>query len=141
MEARHDGAIHVVRLDRGEPVLASLQAYVGAQGIEGGSILGLGAVRDAELGYFHPDERAYHRRRFPETRELLNLTGTISRLDGAPFVHAHVQLADENHVVVGGHLFEAVVAVTGEFVVHAAAVPSRRLADDDTGLKLLRFTR
>ncbi len=139
MEARKSGRVHLVRLDKGEPVLASLHAYVARRKILGGSIVGLGAVEAAELGFFDPLRRTYDRTTIAEARELLSLVGTISRLDGAPFVHAHVTLAGPDHAVVGGHLFEARVAVTGEFVIDEAPIASSRVLDDATGLKLLRF--
>jgi hypothetical protein len=139
MEARKKGDVHVLRLDRGEPVVASLSAYVGKARILGGSIVGLGAIEASEIGYFDPANRAYRRTVLPETLELLSLVGTISRLDGQPFVHVHVTLGAPDHSVVGGHLFEARVAVTGEFVIHAAAIPSSRILDGHTGLKLMRF--
>ena len=139
MEARKSGRVHVVRLDKGEPLLASLHEYIGRRKILGGSIVGLGAVDAAEIGYFDPQRKAYDRTNIPEPRELLSLVGTISRLDGAPFVHAHVTLAAPDHSVVGGHLFEARVAVTGEFVIDEAPIASGRVLDDATGLKLLRF--
>ena len=139
MEARRREGIHVVRLDRGEAVIASLQAYVGERGILGGSIVGIGAVEEAEIGIYPPAERRYVKRTFRSARELVSLTGTISRLDGRPFVHAHVVLSDEDFRAIGGHLFEARVAVTGEFVIHEAPIASSRMMDDATGLKLMRF--
>ena len=54
MEARKKGNVHMLRLDRGEPVVASLCEYVGKAGIRGGSIVGLGALEGAEIGY-NPD--------------------------------------------------------------------------------------
>jgi predicted DNA-binding protein with PD1-like motif len=139
MDARKNGKVHMLRLDRGEPVLASLHEYIGREGILGGSIVGLGALEATEIGYFDPARRSYDRTTIPEARELLSLVGTISRLDGKPFVHAHVTLGAPDHSVVGGHLFEARVAVTGEFVIDEATIASRRELDDATGLKLLRF--
>lgn len=128
-----------MRLDKGEPVLASLHEYLGRRKILGGSVVGLGAIEAAEIGYFDPRRKAYDRTTISDARELLSLVGTISRLDGAPFVHAHVTLAGPDHSVVGGHLFEARVAVTGEFMIDEAPITSARVLDDATGLKLLRF--
>ncbi|NMC72030.1 MAG: DNA-binding protein [Myxococcales bacterium] len=140
MDARKHGSTHVVRLDRGEPVIASLLEYLGRARILGGAVVGLGAIADAEIGCYDPERREYDRRRIPEARELLSFVGTISRLDGRPFLHAHVTLGAPDHSVIGGHLFEARVAITGEFVIQAAAIASVRQYDEDTGLKLLRFT-
>jgi uncharacterized protein len=139
MDARKNGKVHMLRLDRGEAVLASLHQYLGREEIRGGSIVGLGALEATEIGYFDPVRRSYDRTTIAEARELLSLVGTISRLDGKPFVHAHVTLGAPDHSVVGGHLFEARVAVTGEFVIDEAAIASRRELDDATGLKLLHF--
>lgn len=139
MDARKHGSVHVIRLERGEPVVATLQDYLARARILGGSVVGLGAIADAEIGYYDPLRRAYDRTRIADTRELLSLVGTISRLDGRPFLHAHVTLGAPDHSVVGGHLFEARVAITGEFVIQAAAIRSERLLDEDTGLKLMRF--
>ena len=139
MDARKSGRVHVVRLDKGEPVVASLQAYLGEHRIRGGSVVGLGAVEAAEIGYWDAARRTYDRTTIAETRELLSLVGTISRLDGKPFLHAHVTLGAPDHSVVGGHLFEARVAVTGEFVIQEGAIASNRELDDVTGLKLMRF--
>ncbi|MBN1772394.1 MAG: DNA-binding protein [Deltaproteobacteria bacterium] len=140
MDARKHGSVHVVRLDRGEPVIASLTEYLERARIPGGSVIGLGAVADAEIGCYDPVRRVYDRTRIPETRELLSLVGSISRLDGRPFLHAHVLLGAPDHSVVGGHLFEARVAITGEFVIQGVPIRSARLPDEDTGLKLMRFT-
>jgi hypothetical protein len=139
MDARRSGSLHVLRLDRGESLLDALQAYIGREGIAGGSVVGIGALERSELGWFDRDRREYVRRVFPEPRELLNLTGTISRLDGRPFVHAHATLGGPAFDVVGGHLFAGTIAVTGELVIREATVASRRAPDEATGLKLLQF--
>jgi len=130
----------VVRLDKGEPIVAALHEYIGQQRIRGGSVLGLGAVEAAEIGCWDAARRVYDRTTIAEPRELLSLVGTISRLEGSPFVHAHVTLGASDHSVVGGHLFEARVAVTAELVINEAAVASSRVLDDVTGLKLMRFS-
>lgn len=141
MDARRDGKTHVVRLDRGESAIASLQKYLGENDIRGGVIIGIGAVEQSELGYFVVAEKRYLRRVFPESRELVSFVGTISRLDGSPFVHAHAALGGPEYDVVAGHLFEGRISVTGEFVIHEADIASRRIQDAVTGLRLMRFER
>ncbi len=128
---------YVVRLDREEEVLEGLTTFVEKAGLVGGAISGIGAVKDTVLGYLDPETRTYRKERFPEDMELVNLTGNITWVDGRPFVHAHATISGADFVARAGHLFEARVAVTGEFYVHPSNVRLERVADPATGAKLI----
>lgn len=134
-----DGQRYVVRLDRGEELVRSLADLVTQEQLPGGGFTGIGAVRDTELGYFDLQERSYSRRTFAQAMELLALTGNIAWADDEPVIHAHAVLGGPDHRTVGGHLFTATIAVTGEIVV--TVLPGERIErglDQETGLKLLR---
>ena len=139
MDARRSGATHLVRLDRGENVLGRLTGYLEEQGIQAGTIGGIGAVSGVTLGAYLPAEERYDEVRLEGDFELLSFQATIAMLDGKPFIHPHVVLGDAAARVRGGHLFEARVAVTGEFTIRAEDVDVRREMDPDLGLKLWRF--
>jgi predicted DNA-binding protein with PD1-like motif len=47
------------------------------------------------------------------------MDGNISFLDNALFVHLHTSLSDDKFQVIGGHLFNATVAVTAECWIEA----------------------
>lgn len=137
METRSMGeGAFCVRLERGDEVIASLTAFATEHGIHAGSMSGIGAVMDTELGFYELETQTYHRKTFAEDHELLSLIGNFSRVDGAPFVHAHVTLGGSDFRVVGGHLFKAVVAVTVELVVRPLEGAVDRSLDEACGLKL-----
>ena len=127
----------MVRLDFGEEVIETLTAYLGEQGFEGGVITGIGAVHRTTLGFFDLPSREYQRREFPEEMELINFTANITRVDGAPFIHAHATISGADYAARSGHLFAATVAVTGEFFIWPAPLALGRSLDERTGLKLI----
>lgn len=139
MNVRDTEGGFIVRLDRGERVMASLTDFCKRRGIAGGFLWGLGAVKEAEIGYYNLATREYYFKRIPEDREVASLTGNIALVDGAPFIHAHAVLSamDESLSCVGAHLKEAEVAVTLEVFVIPFNTPLSRAYDDAVGLKLL----
>lgn len=131
------GTNHIVRLDAGEEVLESLTVYLKERRIVGGVISGIGAVKDTTLGYFDLPSREYQRREFPEEMELINLTGNITWVDEAPFIHAHATISGADYLAKSGHLFGATVAITGEFFIWPSEIKLPRELDQRTGLKLI----
>jgi len=130
------GAAFAVRLAKGEEVLEGLRAVAKAEGLGAGSVVGIGAVEDVELGFYDLAAREYDRRVFREEHELVNLTGNFSRVDGEPFVHAHVTIGGRDYRARCGHLFRATCAVTCELVVTPLEGAIDRAYDDAVGLKL-----
>lgn len=109
-----DGRWVVVKLDRGEPVLSSLQEALAKRGLDSGFVVsGIGALEGVELGWFDPKEGLYIRRRFEGSHELLSLEGSVS-LAAEPPLHLHATVAGSDYRAVGGHLFDGRVAVLAE---------------------------
>ncbi|MBI4161426.1 MAG: DUF296 domain-containing protein, partial [Acidobacteria bacterium] len=98
---------------------------------------GIGAVREAVLGYFDPDTRAYYKEELAESHEIAGMSGNLSLVDGEPTLHLHATLADRNHRTRAGHLFSARVSVTVEVECTRLAGTVERKWDEETGLKLL----
>jgi len=132
---------YLLRLERGEEVIASLLEFVKKYRIKSGFLVGLGACEHLELGYFDAVKREYVNSKFPGEYEVTNLTGNISRLEGEPTAHIHVTLSDNKFAALAGHLWKATVSGTVEIFIHTfqAAVP--RAKDPETGLNLLRLTK
>lgn len=128
---------YLVRLDPGEEVLSTLAAFCAREGVGSASLAGIGAVRDAELGYFEGARREYLRRELPGEHELCSFSGNLTWRDGEPFVHAHVVLAGADFVPLAGHLFRATISATGEFWIGKGGVKVVRELDAATGLKLI----
>lgn len=111
----------LLRVDHGEELFETLRAFATREGVRGGAISGIGAVGEAELGFFVREAKRYDRRTFRGEYEVLSLLGNFSLLDGEPYPHCHVILAGADFVAFGGHLFRGVVTVTCE--VHVVTSP------------------
>jgi predicted DNA-binding protein with PD1-like motif len=97
-------------------------------------------VRDAEIGYLDADG-AYQTVVHEDAMELLSTEGNLAPGPDGPFTHIHVVLSDDGHVVHGGHLIRATVAMTAEIHLRdlsgADGVPFEREA---TGSQFLRLS-
>jgi predicted DNA-binding protein with PD1-like motif len=105
---------YALRIDPGEEIIGALTGFATGENVRGGLISGIGAVGEAELGFYKPATGVYERRQLRGDFEILALTGNYSDLEGQPFPHCHVILAGEDFATQGGHLFRGVVSVTCE---------------------------
>ena len=131
------GSTYVIRLDPGDKVMESLRSLCDQDQIGAGVLYGLGAVEQAELGWFDREAKDYRTTRIEGPCEIVSLHGNVSRLDGKPFLHCHIALADKTFGVRGGHLREAVVSATSEIVLTRFFEELERKKDERTGLYLL----
>jgi len=130
---------HVIRLERGEEVIASLTAFAAERGVRAGLISGVGAMGEVELGFFAPATRTYARRTFGGDYEIGALTGNFSELNGRPFPHCHAIIAGEDFVAYTGHLFRGTVTVTCEVQVVTDPGVVRRIERADLGFNPLKL--
>ena len=131
------GTRFLVRVDRGEEMMETLRIVAAEKRIEAGRVTGIGALADAEIGYFDVDRKEYLRGRAPGSWELLSLTGNISLKDGEVMPHIHVILGNGDFACRGGHLFSGVVSVTGEIFVDRLPGSLHRGMNREIGLFLL----
>ena len=139
MDYRETPRGYIVRLDRGEELIATLTRFLAERDIRCGALTGLGAVDSPELGLFTMKTREYLRRRFPGEYEIVAITGNVSSLDGKPFAHVHGLFSDAECQVVGGHVFSAEVAITCEIDLAVYPGEMKRRPDPATSLNLLDF--
>ena len=59
MEYRKFGSTYILRIDRGEEILASITTLCNAEKIRLGSVSGIGAVGEVTLGVFNREKFAY----------------------------------------------------------------------------------
>jgi len=129
-----DNQILVV-LDIEQDVVQALTEVAIHHKIKGGSITGIGAVKDAQLGYYDLHKKEYIRKTFShEDYELVALNGNISLRDGLPYVHVHTALGRSDFSIFGGHLFEAKVAVTAEIYITQFGQTPERTFQNKLGL-------
>jgi predicted DNA-binding protein with PD1-like motif len=124
-------------VDAGDEIIASLKGVAVSERIGLASIHGIGAVRDAVLGYLDLDQKQYLKRQYgSESMELLSLLGNLALLEGEPIVHCHVVLGDREMRTYGGHLFEATASVTVEIFIRVFEGEVSRQFDPNFGANL-----
>lgn len=140
MEYRQFQDTFVIRMDRGEEVVASLTAFCKREGVQLASVEALGAADHVVIGLYDVDEKQYHRHTFDEPMEITSLLGSISTKEGEPYLHLHINLCRADMSVIGGHLNECRVSVTCEMLVRKLeGRVERKLDEAVTGLNLYEF--
>lgn len=138
MRYKFDGYNWLVRLEKGEQLIASLTELVKKENIQAAWISGLGAAQQAELGFYKLDDKEYSWKAFDQLLEITGLQGNISWMDGEPKLHIHGNFSDENMQTFGGHVKELTVGGTCELLLHRIYVSKlSRKHDDAVGLPLL----
>ena len=139
MDYRRFGDVLFVRIDRGEEIVEKLLEVAEKEDIRLASIEALGAVDDFTVGVYNTGEKQYHANRFEGAFEIVSLTGTITTMDGKPYLHLHMSAGDGSGAVFGGHLNRAVISATCEMVIREVNGTVERVQDPVTGLNLFRF--
>lgn len=135
---RLDKAV-MLRLDPGDEVVESIKQVCLAENIVLGTITGLGAVGEVNVGLFDPKEKKYYGNTFIGDYEIVSLVGNITTMDDDVYLHCHMAVGDIKGTVVGGHLQSAVVSATAEIVLTELPGAVGRRFDETIGLNLLAF--
>ena len=139
MEYREFSGKIALRLDVGDEILSAVRAVCEKEKVRLASVTGLGAVSRAVVGLYRVSEREYVKNTFEQDMELVSLIGNVSQKDGEVYLHLHASFADAKGQVIGGHLNEAVISVTGEIWIDPADGCIGRRVDEKTGLNVWDF--
>lgn len=107
----------LVRLDVGEEIQAQLLKIAEAENISYAAVSGIGATDAFTVGVFDLDKKDYDRLDFSGNHEITALCGSLTRMNGQPYVHLHINCANSKGQLVGGHLLSARISVTAELVL------------------------
>ena len=140
MEYRRFGDTCIVRMDRGEEILATLKALCEQEDIRLAQVDALGAVDHAAVSVYDVPTKTFFKKEFDEPMEISNLCGTVSRKEGEVYLHLHVTLCDKNLNAHGGHALELRVSATCEMVVRVIPGQVGRRMDETIGLNLFQFS-
>lgn len=139
MEFEKDKETYFIRLDRGDDLMSSLKEFAMKEKLSSGSLSGIGALEEVELGFYHLKDQVYQRKTFSHEYELISMTGNLSILEEEPFFHIHCVLGDDQYKAFGGHVFNAKVAVTCEVVFQKMNISMKRKMNCEIGLNLIQF--
>lgn len=136
--AKADGVI-VARLEVGEEIVACVREIAAREGVTFAEVSGIGAVKEFAVSVYDVAEKRYYDNAFSEPMELTSLLGTVTRMDGEPYVHLHATAGGGDGLVRGGHLKRAVIGATCELVLRTGGFTVGRRRDEATGLNVFRF--
>lgn len=130
---------YVLRMDRGEEIVSILKKFCVENQIKLARVSGIGAVNRAEIGLFKTGSKEYHSKVLRGDHEISSLIGNISTMDGEVYLHLHINLADEEYNIKGGHLGSAVISATGEIIIETIDASVEREYSEEIGLNLFKF--
>jgi len=127
----------VIRIQKGEEIITTLQHAVKKEEIRGAFFFGLGVGQNLVLGYFNAHTKTYIKKAFEGEYEFTSLSGNISRFRRKIIIHCHATITDDHFNAFGGHLFQATVPATLEILIIPFSKALRRKKDSRTGLNLI----
>lgn len=139
MEYRVFNDVLVARIDKGEEIVASIREICVKEKICLGKVNAIGAVNRARIGLFETGIKKYNSTELTGDFEIVSLSGTVTMMDGEPYLHLHINLADSGFKTFGGHLNEAYVSATCELTLHIIKGSVGRRFSEEIGLNLMEF--
>ena len=111
------GNSYVVRPEVGEDIIKVLLEICEKENIRCAEVSGIGGMSRVTAGCYSHEHGKYLQKTWEEPMEMISLQGNVSVKDGRPYLHVHASFSGVDCNVVGGHLFEAVVGITGELFI------------------------
>lgn len=139
MEYRKFDDTYVIRLNKGEEVIQSINELCNEENIDLAEITGLGASNFVEIGVFNVNTKEYNTKVFEGMFEITSLVGNATRKDGNVYLHIHINFGDEEGIVRGGHLVKSKISATSEIILRKINGKVGRKLSDEIGLNLLEF--
>ncbi len=130
----------VIRLEKGEEIVSSIEKACAEQGIKTGIVIGIGALSECTLFASASAERLE-----PDAKELkgpielASALGDITLKEGKPYLHMHVSLGLAGTSALAGHLKRGVISLTGEFFILECATQLARKRDESLGMDLIEI--
>jgi predicted DNA-binding protein with PD1-like motif len=132
---------YILAFGKGQEVMSGLQAFLKKERLYGGSLSGIGAFSDAQLGSGRPIfdhvSKQYEMIPVHEQAEVVSLTGNVALVEGEARLHVHAVLGLPDGSTRGGHVFEAHSWPTLEIVFISWQKPAWRSLDEETGMQIL----
>lgn len=139
MQYKQFGRTWMLRIDCGEEILRCLKQMCEKEGIRLAQVNAIGAADHTVVGVYDLKEQKYHQETLDEFMEITSLSGSVTAMNGEPYIHLHATLADKKHVLHGGHVIEMRVGATCEMFVQELEGEVTRERDEGLGINLWKF--
>ena len=139
MQYKQFGNTYMLRSDPGEDIVGNLKKLCEDEHILLGRVEAIGAADHAVIGVYDLAKKEYYPEKIDEFMEIASLNGNITEMDGKAYIHLHATLADQNHVIHGGHVIEMRVGATCEMFVTVLDGEVRRHKNEELGINLWTF--
>jgi len=139
MEYKKFGSTYMVRIDCGEEILQSLKQVCEQEGIRLAQVSAIGATDHAVVGVYDLEEKKYHEEKLDGFMEITGLSGSVTEMNGRPYIHLHATLADQENRIHGGHAISLRVGATCEMFVRALDGKVVREKNEALGINLWTF--
>ncbi len=140
MDYRKFGTQIVLRVDRGEEVMNAITVLCEKEHILLASIFGLGAADRLVMGLYDIEAQRFSETVLEQPLEITSLIGSVTEMDGKPYLHVHVNAADADGRSYGGHLKSVRISGTAEVVLTVIEGHVGREKDEITGTGLNLFS-
>jgi predicted DNA-binding protein with PD1-like motif len=130
---------YIVRIDKGEEIVETLQKFSQQQGIMLAKVSGIGATDNIEVGVFKCETKELITNKFCGVFEITCLVGNITHKDKDAYIHLHINFSDINFRVFGGHLIKAFISGTCEVMIDVGEGDVDREFSGDIGLNIFKF--
>lgn len=127
----------LLRLEKGEEIIATLTHITQNHHITNATISGIGSVENPTLAHYRVDTKEYHEQKMEGIFEIIGMLGNITQSEGKPLIHIHATISDEQMHAMGGHIVTADVSATLEIVLSIFPSTITKSYHNNIGLKLL----
>jgi len=139
LQYKRVGDTWLVRMDPGDEVIQSLNQLCEAENIRLARVEAIGAIDHGVIGVFDLEKRTYHQEILEGLMEITTLSGNVTAMNGKPYIHLHATLADQNHVIHGGHVIELRIGLTCEMFVCALEGEVTRERNEALGINVWKL--
>jgi len=137
--AKLDDNVYALRLDPGDDIHAIIDNYCTQYELANAQITGIGSVENPKLAHYSMTTRAFTDKQLEGIYEVTALLGNVALVDGRPFAHLHVTLADAEMATYAGHLVQGTCSATLEVIITAYYSRHTKSESDKVGLKIWDF--
>ncbi len=129
-----------MRLERGEEVVSKLKELADKENIKLASLRAIGAVDEITLGWYDVENQEYRSKMLHGQWEITSLMGSITTMQGEPYLHLHITVSNESYQAMGGHLESARISGSFEGIIWEHPGTVERVPDPETGLNVLKLS-